>query len=343
MSWTTTLTPELDIGEGLQSAGLGQYVELFRRLEIGWPLCKLCHENPGAWDELFAGELQVIEPEHRNVLVQQMPKILGPHALSPPLGTRASDGTRAPDRPGVPRTVDPVLASAGPPAGVQVAEPRSAKLPGAREDGTIGLWLEKKSPARGKGWQRRWFVINPDKAQMHYFSDATKEELGDVGDEEPGYVHSKGFLDLSKCHTITSNNFTSVCSTMYFLACRLRCCGTNCCDSWYDLQGHFELHFPTKVVELRVEDKDRASLGVVERIFTGLQLLGCLAPENDAVMRPADKAAAAAPMPSRPAPVQSATSEAPLPTVVAPKPVTTVVPNRGNFPQRPERRKPVGN
>ena len=37
--------------------------------------CKLCHENPGAWDELFAAELQAIEPEHRNVLVQQMPKI----------------------------------------------------------------------------------------------------------------------------------------------------------------------------------------------------------------------------------------------------------------------------
>ena len=55
------------------------------------------------------------------------------------------------------------------------------------------------------------------------------------------------------------------------------------------------MHFPTKMVELRVEDKDRASLAVVERIFTGLQLLGCLAPENDAVLRPAEKAAAPVP------------------------------------------------
>ena len=38
-----------------------------------------------------------------------------------------------------------------------------------------------------------------------------------------------------------------------------------------------------------MEDKDRASLAVVERIFTGLRVLGCLAPENDAVVRSGEK------------------------------------------------------
>ena len=100
------------------------------------------------------------------------------------------------------------------------------------------------------------------------------------------------------------------------------------------------MHFPTKMVELRVEDKDRASLAVVERIFTGLQLLGCLAPENDAVLRPAEKAAAPVPASSLPPPVQTtAAVPAPAPPVVlSPKPVATIVPGRGSFPKRQQDR-----
>ncbi len=207
MPWSSSLTPELDVGEGLEAVGLGQYVELFRKLEIGWPLCKLCYENPAVWDELFASDLSGIQAEDRTTLVQQMPKILGSRALAPPLGATAWD--RA-SRPRLPEPAVAVPAATAPSVEPQLDAPRSAQLPGAREDGTIGLWLEKKSPARGKGWQRRWFVINPHKAEMHYFVDGTKEELGDVGGKGQGYVHSKGFLELSRCHRITSNNFDSV-------------------------------------------------------------------------------------------------------------------------------------
>ena len=52
-------------------------------------------------------------------------------------------------------------------------------LPGARKDGTLGLWLEKKSPARGKGWQKRWFVFQAD-GEVRYFTDPSKENLGDA-------------------------------------------------------------------------------------------------------------------------------------------------------------------
>lgn len=124
-------------------------------------------------------------------------------------GEAGTDASRA-SRPSLPEPVVTVSAATAPAVEPQLAAPRSAQLPGARADGTIGLWLEKKSPARGKGWQRRWFVINPHKAEMHYFVDGSKEELGDVGGKEPGYVHSKGFLDLSRCHKLTSNNFDSV-------------------------------------------------------------------------------------------------------------------------------------
>jgi hypothetical protein len=210
----SSLTPELDIGEGLQAVGLGQYVDLFRKLEIGWPLCKLCYENPAVWDELFAADLSGIQADDRTTLVQQMPKILGSRAVAPPLGTTAQDRVSRLE-PAV-----PVPAATVKSAGSQLAAPPSARLPGARADGTIGLWLEKKSPARGKGWQRRWFVINPHKAEMHYFADGTKEELGDVGGGKQGYVHSKGFLELSRCHKITSNNFDSVQHAISFFRVR---------------------------------------------------------------------------------------------------------------------------
>ena len=192
-------------------------MELFRKLEIGWPLCKLCYENPGVWDELFRSDLHVIEPNDRTKLVQQMPKILGEHVLTPPLGAKPVD------RPSLPEPVISTPAVGAPFAESLLPAARCAQLPGARADGTVGLWLEKKSPARGKGWQRRWFVINPHKAEMHYFSDGTKEQLGDVGGTEPGYPHSKGFMDLSRCHSITSNNFASVLTPLSALRKPLQC------------------------------------------------------------------------------------------------------------------------
>jgi len=127
---------------------------------------------------------------------------------------------------------------------------RAPSLPGAREDGCIGLWLEKKSPSVVKGWQRRWFVINP-RGQLQYFTDPSKEELGDRGKQKKGQT-----LYLADCTRVTSNNMES---------------------------GHFELHFPTanKMIELRVEDKTRESLAIIEEIFAGLKNLGALSPAND--------------------------------------------------------------
>ena len=39
------------------------------------------------------------------------------------------------------------------------AQGQQIALPDAREeDGACGMWLEKKSPSKVKGWQRRWSV-----------------------------------------------------------------------------------------------------------------------------------------------------------------------------------------
>ena len=280
-------------------------MELFRRLEIGWPLCQLCHETPGVWDELFAYGLHEVQPADRLTLVQQTPSILAACGRGE---TVASEAEAAADE-------------AAAPAAAALPVARTAVLPGARADGTIGLWLEKKSPARGKGWQRRWFVVNPQKAEMHYFADPASADARAQrsGEAEQDYVHSKGHLELSRCVRITSNNFAS---------------------------GHFELHFPTKVVDLRVEDKERTSLGVIEQIFNGLHLLGCLAPENDGALRrsdePVPKAVRRPPSPV-PRHVPQVTVAPPRdiappavasPQIVSPTPVVTRVPGRGSFPKR---------
>eukprot|EP01043_Picozoa_sp_COSAG02_P051080 COSAG02_NODE_5332_length_4430_cov_2.540753_3_plen_192_part_00 len=100
-------------------------------------------------------------------------------------------------------------------------EQTATSLPGAREDGCIGLWLEKKSPSVVKGWQRRWFVLNPQ-GEVQYYTDPSKEQLGTKGKQKRNQT-----LFLKQCTKITSNNLDS---------------------------GHFELHFPSKMIELRVED-----------------------------------------------------------------------------------------
>ena len=67
-------------------------------------------------------------------------------------------------------------------SGAAIVEPVGTApqtLPGARKDGTLGLWLEKKSPARGKGWQKRWFVFQAD-GEVRYFTDPSKENLADA-------------------------------------------------------------------------------------------------------------------------------------------------------------------
>ena len=120
-----------------------------------------------------------------------------------------------------------------------------------------------------KGWQRRWFVINPN-GEFQYFTDSSKEHLGAKGKQK-----SKQTLYLKNCTRITSNNLGS---------------------------GHFELHFPNKMIELRVEAKSRETLAIVEQvsnphliltlpsprphrivsqILAGLHTLGALGPSND--------------------------------------------------------------
>ena len=117
----STLSPALDIGEGLQHVGLGQYVELFRRLEIGWPLCELCDANRGVWEELFADELAAVELADRARMVQAMPQILR-YVYERPVrhGVRETTAPAA-----VPAAPPPLVARAGlrvhPPARVRPA------------------------------------------------------------------------------------------------------------------------------------------------------------------------------------------------------------------------------
>ena len=74
----SSLTPALDITAGLQKFGLGKYVALFERLEIGKPMMELCEQHAGIWDELFADPagLGMVEQGDRARLVGQMGAIL---------------------------------------------------------------------------------------------------------------------------------------------------------------------------------------------------------------------------------------------------------------------------
>eukprot|EP01045_Picozoa_sp_COSAG04_P008382 COSAG04_NODE_463_length_13963_cov_7.207588_1_plen_735_part_10 len=125
-----------------------------------------------------------------------------------------------------------------------------SSLPGVRDDLRVGLWLEKKSPAKMKGWQRRWCVLDPYSKQFHWFLNSDAEDLEDTEDQR--------WISLQNCTHITSNNLEA---------------------------GHFELHTPAKTYELRVEDKTRASLQIIEEIFAGIATIGALSPENDGMLQ----------------------------------------------------------
>ena len=451
----STLSPALDIGEGLQHVGLGQYVELFRRLEIGWPLCELCDANRGVWEELFADELAAVELADRARMVQAMPQILRyvyerpvrhgvrettapaavpaappplADAVPPPLQSQPSlpladlrteakdimmalpegrmrykvirkaavheafeldseqiailatgdvievhehrrnennqvrirtdpiwdpppdsesdkkvegwasiasrDGKKLmvpvqlqaqpslpqpiqmpepepepqtqpmmplpaqPDsmlqpQPTMPQPLaqpdssatghDPLRqafsensgnANSGGvaqelPAPALTAQQALMSVPGARQSppsvaGTVGLWLEKKSPAKVRGWQKRWFVFSPAVKKMLWYNDPGAEAKG-VSDLKSAQKRSAA---LNHCFRITSNNLQS---------------------------GHFELHVsnaPTqsanltdnKLLELRVPDKSRNSLLRIEELFVALHGMGVLGPECDGRM-----------------------------------------------------------
>ena len=132
-------------------------------------------------------------------------------------------------------------------------------LPGAREDGRVALWLEKKSPARGKGWQLRWFVFDPHTAQLHYFDEPEDEDLTNMDD--------KHWVSLKTVSKITSNNPES---------------------------GHFELHTNMRAIELRVGSKSPDELETIAEILAGLKAMGVFMPECSGEIVPVDKGEAAA-------------------------------------------------
>jgi hypothetical protein len=123
------------------------------------------------------------------------------------------------------------------------SSPRSAEvLPGARADGCVAKWLEKKSAAKlkkakGGGWQKRYFVFDPNLGEIRYM-------------ESPGEQNPHKVL-MSDCTEFTSNNMAA---------------------------GHFELHWLSrdKPMQLRVPDKQRSSLGEIEKLFRVLHRRGLL-------------------------------------------------------------------
>lgn len=161
-----------------------------------------------------------MRPEHREQIVQSTPTILEFCAArrkeEEDIASKYLGSARKAEVEKVWAETAPRPPRRGPP------EQTATSLPGARpEDGCIGLWLEKKSPSVVKGWQRRWFVLNPQ-GELQYYTDPSKEQLGAKGKQKRNQT-----LFLKQCTKITSNNLDS---------------------------GHFELHFPTKMIELRVED-----------------------------------------------------------------------------------------
>lgn len=209
-----------------QHFGLARYCDLFRRLEIGRPMCELCNEHRELWEELWQEPqgLGCVSEEDRETLITQMPAVLEFCAHA-----RADKNAN----------VDA--------AATYFAKPQSeaSQLPNARADGRVALWLEKKSPARGKGWQARWFVFCPHAAQVYYFNDEKDESL--EGNE------NKRRLSLALVKRITSNNVES---------------------------GHFELHSDARTMELRVPSNTAKSLQDVRELISALKELEVFPSEN---------------------------------------------------------------
>jgi hypothetical protein len=219
----------------VQHVGLGRYCELFRRLEIGRPLCELCNEQREIWEELWQDPqgLGRVSSEDRSQMVDQMPAILDFCAQA-----------RAQEK------AETELAAK------YLAGPQAVRaLPNARGDGRVALWLEKKSPARTKGWQPRWFVFCPYTAHVYYFEEEEDEDLENRED--------KRWLSFALVTRITSNNFAS---------------------------GHFEFHTKARSMELRVPSKTEADLQPIRQLVAALKELGAFPVETLGTIEPASTA-----------------------------------------------------
>ena len=72
---------------------------------------------------------------------------------------------------------------------------------------TIGLWLEKKSPARGKGWLRRWFVLARCGTVQYFALQADEQAYGvSKAKGKPKEDKLKGEFSLRDCAKITTPN-----------------------------------------------------------------------------------------------------------------------------------------
>ena len=129
-------------------------------------------------------------------------------------------------------------------------------LPGARADGAVEMWLDKKSPSVMKGWQRRWFVFHPS-GDTFYFTDPSKESKAASGKKAKG-GEMKQMFKMKDCIRISSQS---------------------------KARGQFELHFQGgKVHMLRAESSASKTieqgLGAVEEVVKAMKANGAL---NDSV------------------------------------------------------------
>ena len=83
-----------------------------------------------------------------------------------------------------------------------VRPPDSDPLPGAGADGCVGKWMEKKSPAKMKGWQKRWFVFDPYLGELRYSAAQN--------DPQPTR------LPLAECIRFESDNLEGGCFELHF-------------------------------------------------------------------------------------------------------------------------------
>ena len=139
------------------------------------------------------------------------------------------------------------IPSPGPPP--HLGPPPLPPCPPADVDGNFRMYMEKKSKSKLKGWQKRWFVIDPRRHTMEYFVDPLQESFQEK---------KKEVLNLKACTAVTSNNMGS---------------------------SHVELHgVADKVIQLRVSDKSGAPMynfAMLQAIFleVGLPPLTPAAPK----------------------------------------------------------------
>lgn len=67
------------------------------------------------------------------------------------------------------------------------------------------MWLEKKSPARGKGWQKRWFVFDRY-GKVQYFAQQADEQAHGIAKDrgDRSEERLKGEFSLRDCARIST-------------------------------------------------------------------------------------------------------------------------------------------